>query len=61
VVDRTSGHLEGHPNYGLPLDHFRLNKYTGPEDGNYIAVSDEIKIIVQEANGKVRKRLQCKR
>jgi hypothetical protein len=33
----------------LALDHFRLNKFSNPNDGNYRAVRDEIKRLVKEA------------
>ncbi|KAK5441925.1 hypothetical protein LTS15_011190 [Exophiala xenobiotica] len=42
VVDEVSGSLEGHPKCGLSRDHFRMNKFSDPLDGDYIMVQDEI-------------------
>ena len=58
VVDKVSGCIEGYPKHGLPLDHFRLNKFSDPEDGNYRAVRDEIQRLVEEAPEKLRIRHQ---
>lgn len=46
VVDENSGVLDGHGRRGLGVDHFRLNKFADPEDGDYIAVSGQIKLMV---------------
>ena len=52
VVDEISGCLEGHPKLGLPLDHFRLNKFSNPEDGKFKFVRDEVRRMVTEAREK---------
>ncbi|KAK6522467.1 hypothetical protein TWF281_003028 [Arthrobotrys megalospora] len=47
VVDEASGTLHGHRFYGLPLDHFNLNKYKSPKDRNFIRVKNEIVAMVK--------------
>ena len=49
VVDEISGSIDGYRRYGLPVDHFRLNKFSKPDDGNYKVVQREIKRLVSEA------------
>ncbi|EWC44427.1 hypothetical protein DRE_06795 [Drechslerella stenobrocha 248] len=49
VVDEASGALHGHASEGLPLDHFNLNKYRGPNDINYIRVQREIVSMVKKS------------
>lgn len=41
-MDATSGSIDGFPSYGLGLDHFNLNKFSGPKDAYYKSVRDEI-------------------
>lgn len=41
-----SGCLDGHDRRGLGVDHFKLNKFANPDDGNYRAISGEIRKIV---------------
>lgn len=41
-MDATSGSIDGFPSHGLGLDHFSLNKFSGPNDAYYISVRDEI-------------------
>lgn len=41
-MDATSGSIDGFPSYGLGLDHFNLNKFSGPNDAYYKSVRDEI-------------------
>jgi hypothetical protein len=41
-VDEKSASIDGCPSYGLPLDHFRLNKFSSFEDGNFQDVCGEI-------------------
>ena len=53
VIDEESGCLEGHPKLGLPLDHFRLNKFSNPEDGNFKFVRHEVERMVAEAREKM--------
>lgn len=42
MVDEKSASIDGCLSYGLPLDHFRLNKFSDPDDGNYQDVCGEI-------------------
>ncbi|KAI0890819.1 hypothetical protein F4806DRAFT_485147 [Annulohypoxylon nitens] len=37
-VGQTSGTLDGYDMEPLPLDHFQMNKFQGPDDDNYSAV-----------------------
>jgi hypothetical protein len=48
-VNEDSGRLPGHLGQGLPLDHFNLNKFKGPEDGNFSRVRSEIVKMVEQA------------
>lgn len=34
-MDATSGSIDGFPSYGLGLNHFSLNKFSGPDDYYY--------------------------
>ena len=49
VVEEDSAHIDGYRTGALAADHFQLNKYEGPKDGRYRAVSNEIKATVQKA------------
>ena len=49
MVDEISGCIDGYHKYGLPLDHFHLNKFSSPNDGNYKAVREEIRRLVEKA------------
>lgn len=42
VVDETSAKLGANRAIGLPTDHFRLNKFAAPDDGNYLDVAGEV-------------------
>ncbi|ROV88121.1 hypothetical protein VMCG_10440 [Cytospora schulzeri] len=42
VVDETSGTLSCAQKQGMPLDHFRMNKFEGEQDNNYECVRDQI-------------------
>ncbi|KAI9771574.1 MAG: hypothetical protein M1839_002767 [Geoglossum umbratile] len=42
IVPEESATFDGHPRYGLPLDHFSLNKFTDPDNGNFKDVCGEI-------------------
>ncbi|XDG03867.1 hypothetical protein ABKA04_003482 [Annulohypoxylon sp. FPYF3050] len=42
VVGQTSGTLDGHGKEALPLDHFQMNKFQGPDDDNYKSVLRQI-------------------
>ena len=56
IVDEDSAEILGHDKGALAADHFELNKFTGPKDGRYLAVSGEISAIVQAANGILKSR-----
>lgn len=56
IVEQKSAHIDGHPAFELAADHFELNKFTGPKDGRFLAVADEIKATVQKAEGILRTR-----
>ncbi|EDN93035.1 hypothetical protein SS1G_08900 [Sclerotinia sclerotiorum 1980 UF-70] len=42
IVDEESAILDGFERYGLPLDHYQLNKFSDPKDGNWRELSDVI-------------------
>ncbi|PQE28651.1 vegetative incompatibility het-e-1 protein [Rutstroemia sp. NJR-2017a WRK4] len=42
IVDEKSAILDGCESYGLPLDHYQLNKFSDPEDGNWRELSEVI-------------------
>ncbi|KAI1444672.1 hypothetical protein F5Y02DRAFT_389498 [Annulohypoxylon stygium] len=42
VVKEASAHIPGWGRTGLNTDHFDLNKFSGPDDGSFVAVSREI-------------------
>lgn len=60
VVDETSGCIEGFPKLGLPLDHFQINRYSDPADGNFVYVKEEIGAFVRAAPERVGLRLRRK-
>jgi hypothetical protein len=43
VVDQASATLGSYPSRGLPLDHYSLNKFASPKDGNFRMVQAAIK------------------
>ena len=49
VVDEVSATLGSYPSYGLPLDHYSLNKFASPEDGNFKTVQTEIAVLYNRA------------
>ncbi|KAH8650059.1 hypothetical protein BX600DRAFT_442145 [Xylariales sp. PMI_506] len=49
VVNETAGTLSGHKKQGLSLDHFNMNKSTGPKDYHYACVRDQIKKMVKDS------------
>ena len=61
VVDEDSAHIDGYRTGALAADHFALNKFNGPKDGRYIAVSGEIKAAVQKAPGIIKSRRNAMR
>jgi hypothetical protein len=42
VINEASGTLSGHQKESLPLNHFMMNKFEGPEDDNYKSVMAQI-------------------
>ena len=48
VVDRTSAHLDPFDNFGIGRDHYQLNKYYDPEDGDFRVVSREFCYMVED-------------
>ena len=52
MVDETSGTLLGRTKHGLTLDHFSLNKFSGPMDGNFVAVSNTIQDLFEKVVNK---------
>lgn len=49
VVDETSAKLGPNRAIGLPTDHFKLNKFGAPDDGNYLDVAGEVTRLYTEA------------
>jgi len=49
VVDETSGCIEGWPKCGLERNHFRMNKFHSPFDGDFILVRDDIGAMYERA------------
>ncbi|KAG6365428.1 hypothetical protein INS49_007039 [Diaporthe citri] len=49
VVDETYARLGANRAIGLPTDHFKLNKFAAPEDGNYLDVAGEVSRLYTEA------------
>ena len=43
IVDETSAYIPGYESLGLCSDHFRMNRYTGPDDPNYRLVIHQLK------------------
>ncbi|KAF2867482.1 ankyrin repeat-containing domain protein [Massariosphaeria phaeospora] len=56
VVDKESATYPGVDNQQLASDHFHLNKFTSSKDGNFVSVSDEIRITTQKAAGIIKSR-----
>ncbi|PQE16118.1 WD40 YVTN repeat-like-containing domain protein [Rutstroemia sp. NJR-2017a BBW] len=42
IVDEDSANLDGCESYGQPLDHYELNKFSDPQDGNWRKLSGVI-------------------
>src|ERR1700727_1962149 len=49
VVKRASATLGSYPSEGLPLDHYSLNKFASPHDGNFEAVLAKIEELHADA------------
>ncbi|EUC49611.1 hypothetical protein COCMIDRAFT_33038 [Bipolaris oryzae ATCC 44560] len=56
IVDQDSATIESFESLSLMSDHFQLNKYPGPKDGNFTAVSDEIREIANKADSIIKTR-----
>lgn len=61
IVDKESATWPGVASIQLNSDHFKLNKYSGPKDGNFVSVSNEIKLISTKAPGIMRVRQKAVR
>lgn len=57
VVEEKSACIDGHRKEALPTDHFKINKYEGPEDPSYRIVSPIIWEMTKNAVEKVQRRL----
>jgi len=57
-VDEQSGCIDGFPKLGLACDHFKMNKFSNPEDGNYVYVSQELMRLAKAAPSRVASRLK---
>lgn len=49
MVDETSARLGANRAIGIATDHFRLNKFADPKDGNYLDVTGEVARFYTEA------------
>ena len=56
VVDKESATYPGVESLQLASDHFKLNKYSGPKDGNFVSVSNEIKATASKAANIIKSR-----
>ena len=56
IVDEKSATLQSHPCYPLSLDHYTLNKFSDPEDGNWKKLRSVIHMRCKEASGKMQSR-----
>ena len=61
IVDEASATITSVEKLGLKSDHFHLNKYDGPKDGNFKFVSEEIRITAQKADGIIKTRQNQRR
>ncbi|KAF2492921.1 hypothetical protein BU16DRAFT_93807 [Lophium mytilinum] len=61
MVDKESATYPGVECLQLALDHFALNKYSGPKDGNFISVSNEIKVTASRAANVIKSRQNANR
>ncbi|KAI9763363.1 MAG: hypothetical protein M1840_000555 [Geoglossum simile] len=58
IVDERSGCIDGFPKLGLACDHFHINKFSSPKDGNYHFVQSEVTRFVKEAPDRVHHRIK---
>ncbi|KAJ4374896.1 hypothetical protein N0V83_001974 [Neocucurbitaria cava] len=61
IVDEPSATITSVEKLGLKSDHFHLNKYDGPKDGNFKYVSEEIRVTAQKAEGILKTRQNQRR
>ncbi|CAO2653999.1 Nn.00g107320.m01.CDS01 [Neocucurbitaria sp. VM-36] len=61
IVDEASATITSVEKLGLKSDHFHLNKYDGPKDGNFKYVSEEIRVTAQKAEGILKTRQNQRR
>ncbi|KAJ5157748.1 uncharacterized protein N7482_008848 [Penicillium canariense] len=55
IVDSKSASFDGHPKYGLEVDHFSLNKFDSPKNPNYVQVQSVIADYYERALESARK------
>ena len=60
LVDYLSASLPSKRRMYLATDHSGLNKYHGPEDGNFLLVQSELRRMVKEAPKTVEQQYSCK-
>lgn len=56
LVDEKSATLRSWPSYPLPLDHYTLNKFADPDDGNWRVLQRVILDCCEEAAEKMQSR-----
>jgi ankyrin repeat protein len=56
IVDQSSATIESFDSISLMSDHFQLNKFPGPKDGNFTSVSDEIRETANKADSIIKTR-----
>ncbi|CAN9440295.1 unnamed protein product [Alternaria alternata] len=56
IVDQSSATIESFDHMSLMSDHFQLNKFPGPKDGNFTAVSDELRETANKADSIIKTR-----
>ncbi|KAM0324065.1 hypothetical protein ACHAQA_008254 [Verticillium albo-atrum] len=58
VVDEISACINGANRVSLQADHFKMNKYSGPDDHSFLSVSAELHRLCVDAPAVVRRRTQ---
>ncbi|KAJ4238413.1 hypothetical protein NW757_013041 [Fusarium falciforme] len=58
VVEETSACIPGLSRIPLQADHFRMNKFSGPDDRSFLSVSEEIRKMCAGARHMIQRRLQ---
>ena len=59
-MDEISACIDGYRKVPLPTDHFKINKYSGPDDPSYLAVYPLVVDMAQNAVRVVQDRLDRK-